>query len=129
MHPFPNHVAWFLDALGVPADERELPIERVLDTGMVVEFREHEGLAFAVGILNEMPLAQDDPALERLLEDQDRFIAGVRTRLAYDTDSCQLLGWREIPHFEHPQEAGDFLKSFCQELEPHYSRLSLLGIV
>ena len=67
--PNPEPLEFFYNALAVPPHERELPIQRVLGSGHLVEIRSDQGRHYLCGLPHEMPLAPDDAEIEALLED------------------------------------------------------------
>jgi hypothetical protein len=124
--PHPVPLDFFLNALGVPEEDRVLPLQRVLGSGHLVEIRSQRGRHFLCGLVHEFPLEPDDPLLESLIEEP--FQTGDTGFLAYEPSSGQLLYWSEIlpPSDPHAAPRPD-LPSFLRELTELSKKVSLAG--
>jgi hypothetical protein len=124
--PHPAPLEFFFNALAVPADERELPLQRVLDTGHILEIRAERGRHFLCGLLHELPLEPNDPLIESLLEEP--FQPDASGFLAYEpTEQC-LIYWSEIlPATEQGGAPTPDLLAFLRDLTNLSKKVSLTG--
>lgn len=124
--PHPAPVEFFFNALAVPADERSFPLQRVLDTGHIVEIRAERGRYFLCGLLHELPLEPHDPLLESLLEEP--FQANTSGFLAYESSPGRLVYWSEIlPAAGFGDEPRPDLRAFLREITDLSKKVSLAG--
>ena len=121
----PAHVDFLLDALAVPADERDMPVQRILDTGHLVEIREHDGRFYLCGQLHELPVAPGDRVLEGLLEDP--FPGEACGFLAYEPESERILYWSEIAPGSSGKPPAPDTTVFLRELTRLCKKVSLAG--
>ena len=124
--PAAEPLDFFYNALAVPPDERQLPIQRVLDTGHIVEVRADRGRHFLCGLLHELPIPPNDPLIESLLEEP--FEADACGFLAWDPTEQRLVYWSEILLSE--DSAGTPLpdiQAFLRELTALAKKVSLAG--
>ena len=125
-HPFPAHISLFLDAFGVPEEERALPLERVLETGHVVQVREDRGRYYLCGLPHELPVPANDPLLESLIEEP--FESGASGFYSYEPDKEQLIYWSEILPGDRPgADPTPDVSEFLAELTEISKKLSLAG--
>ena len=124
--PAPEPLDFFYNALAVPPDERQLPIQRVLDTGHIVELRAERGRHFLCGLLHEFPLDPHDPLIEALLEEP--FSSEASGFLAYEPTEERLVYWSEIlPAAEQGGAPTPELSAFLRELTELSKKVSLAG--
>jgi len=117
---------FFFTALAVPAEERALPLQRVLDTGHIVEIRAERGRHFLCGLLHELPVEPHDPWIESLLEEP--FQAGASGFPAYESTTGRLIYWSEIlPATEPGGAPRPDLPAFLRELTDLSKKVSLAG--
>jgi hypothetical protein len=117
---------FFFNALAVPAEERSLPLQRVLDTGHIVEIRAERGRYFLCGLLHELPLEPHDPLVESLLEEP--FQAHASGFLAYESSPGRLIYWSEIlPATGFGDEPRPDLRAFLREITDLAKKVSLAG--
>lgn len=122
----PLHVSGVLEFLAVPADERHLPLQRVLDTGHLVEIRAERGRHFLCGLLHEFSVEPSNPLIESLLEEP--FQAGATGFLAYEPMDERLVYWSEIlPATEPGGAPTPDLPAFLRELTELAKKVSLAG--
>lgn len=121
----PSHVCSVLEFLGVPSEERGFPVERVLDTGHIVEIRAWDGRYFICGQVHEFPLKSDDPLLESLLEESITPLAlGF---LAYEAATERVLYWSEIRGDSFGRPPSPHMPTFLRELTEISKKVSLAG--
>jgi hypothetical protein len=124
--PNPDPLEFFYNALAVPSDERELPLQRVLDTGHIVELRADGGRHFLCGLLHELPLDPHDPLIETLLE--EAFQPGACGFLAWESSEKRLIYWSEIrPSTEFTGAPTPDLQAFLRELTALSKKVLLAG--
>ena len=124
--PHPARLEFFFSALAVPADERQLPLQRVLDTGHILEIRAERGRHFLCGLLNELPVEPNDPLIESLLEEP--FQPRASGFLAYEPMEERLVYWSEIlPATEPGGAPSPDLPAFLRELTELSKKVSLAG--
>jgi hypothetical protein len=124
--PHPAPLEFFFSALAVPADERQLPLQRVLDTGHILEIRAERGRHFLCGLLNELPVEPNDPLIESLLEEP--FQPRASGFLAYEPMEERLVYWSEIlPATEPGGAPSPDLPAFLRELTELSKKVSLAG--
>ena len=121
----PSHVSSVLEFLGVPSEERGFPVERVLDTGHIVEIRVWDGRYFICGQVHEFPLKSDDPLLETLLEES--FTPSSLGFLAYENATERVLYWSEILAGSHGKPPTPLIPGFLRELTEISKKVSLAG--
>jgi hypothetical protein len=122
----PSHVDALLELLAVPADERQLPLQRVLDTGHIVELRAERGRHFLCGLLHELPISPNDPLIESLVEEP--FPSEASGFLAYEPTEERLVYWSEIlPAAEQGGAPLPDLQAFLRELTELSKKVSLAG--
>jgi len=123
-HPAP--LEFYFNALAVPPDERQLPLQRVLDTGHLVEIRAERGRYFLCGLLHELPVEPNDPLIESLLEEP--FPSKASGFLAYEPVEERLVYWSEIlPASEQGGAPTPDLPAFLRELTELSKKVSLAG--
>jgi hypothetical protein len=124
--PHPAPLEFFFNALAVPADERQLPLQRVLDTGHILEIRAERGRHFLCGLLNELPVEPNDPLIELMLEEP--FQPRASGFLAYEPMEERLVYWSEIlPATESGGAPSPDLPAFLRELTDRSKKVSLAG--
>jgi hypothetical protein len=124
--PHPAPLEFFFNALAVPADERQLPLQRVLDTGHILEIRAERGRHFLCGLLNELPVEPNDPLIESMLEEP--FQPQASGFLAYEPMEERLVYWSEIlPATEPGGAPSPDLPAFPRELTELSKKVSLAG--
>ena len=124
--PHPAPLEFFFNALAVPSDERQLPLQRVLDTGHILEIRAERGRHFLCGLLNELPVEPNDPLIESLLEES--FQPRASGFLAYEPMEERLVYWSEIlPATEPGGAPSPDLPAFLRELTELSKKVSLAG--
>jgi hypothetical protein len=122
----PAHVASVLEILGVPADERECPVQRVLDSGHILEIRAERGRHFLCGLIHELPVEPNDPLIESLLEEP--FQPDPSGFLAYEPKEQRLIYWSEIlPATEPGGAPTPDLSAFLRDLTNLSKKVSLAG--
>lgn len=122
----PSHVDALLELLAVPSDERQLPLQRILDTGHIVEIRVERGRHFLCGLLHELPITPNDPLIEALLEEP--FEADACGFLAWEPSEQRLIYWSEILPAAGPGEPPTpDLPAFLRELTALSKKVSLAG--
>ncbi len=121
----PSHVDALLELLAVPSDERQLPLQRILDTGHIVELRASEGRHFLCGLLHELPLDPHDPLFEALLEEP--FEADACGFLAWEPPEQRLIYWSEILPAGQGEPPTPDLPAFLRELTALSKKVSLAG--
>lgn len=123
---YPAPLEFFFNALAVPAEEWQLPLQRVLDTGHLVEIREDRGRHFLCGLLHELPLEPNDPLIESLIEEP--FQDGANGFLAYERSEERLVYWSEIlPATEPGGAPTPDLQAFLRALTELAKKVSLAG--
>lgn len=127
MPSLPAHVSALCDLLAVPASERELPIQLVVDDANLVEIREHDKRCYLCGQLNELPIPSDDPALENLLEAP--FPSSACGFMTFEPASGHLFYWAEIVPGTNGQLPRPDLKTFLRELSNLCKKVSLEGVL
>jgi hypothetical protein len=124
--PHPAPLEFFFNALAVPSDERQLPLQRVLDTGHILEIRAERGRHFLCGLLNELPVEPNDPLIESMLEEP--FQPRASGFLAYEPMEERLVYWSEIlPATEPGGAPSPDLPAFLRELTELSKKVSLAG--
>ena len=124
--PHPAPLEHFFNALAVPADERQLPLQRVLDTGHIVELRAERGRHFLCGLLHELPVESNDPVIESLLEAP--FPSEASGFLAYEPTEQRLVYWSEIlPSEDSAGTPLPDIQAFLRELTALSKKVSLAG--
>lgn len=124
--PHPAPLEFFFNALAVPPDERQLPLQRVLDTGHILEIRADQGRFFLCGLLNEFPVEPNDPLIESLLEEP--FRPRASGFLAYEPMEERLVYWSEIlPATESGGAPSPDFPAFLRELTELSKKVSLAG--
>lgn len=117
---------FFYSALAVPLDERELPLQRELDTGHLVEIRAERGRHFLIGLLHELPVEPNNPLIESLLEEP--FQQKHCGFLAYEPIAERLVYWSEIlPAAEPSGLPTPDLSAFLRDLTEFSKKVSLAG--
>lgn len=125
-HLVPAHVDILLEKLAVPEDERKLPIQRVLDSGHLLEVRSDRGRHFLCGLLHELPVEPNDPLIESLIEEP--FQAGLSGFLGYEPTPGHLVYWSEIlPATERTGSPTPDLSAFLREITELSKKVSLAG--
>jgi hypothetical protein len=124
--PPTDPLEFFFNALDVPADERTLPLQRVLDTGHIIELRADRGRHFLCGLLHELPVDPHDPLIESLLEEP--FQSDACGFLAWEPSEQRLIYWSEI---RPPTGVGGTplpdLRAFLRELTALSKKVSIAG--
>ncbi len=124
--PHPDPLEYFYNALAVPPDERQLPLQRILDTGHIVELRVDRGRHFLCGLLHELPITPNDPLIESLLE--EAFPSEASGYLAYEPTEERLVYWSEIlPSEDSAETPLPDLQAFLRELTELSKKVSLAG--
>ena len=124
--PHPAPLDFFFSALAVPADERQLPLQRVLDTGHLVEIRAERGRHFLIGLLHELSVEPNNPLIESLLEEP--FHPEHCGFLAYEPIEERLVYWSEIlPAAELGASPTPDLSAFLIDLTELSKKVSLAG--
>ena len=124
--PHPAPLEFFFNALAVPADERHLPLQRVLDTGHILEIRAERGRHFLCGLPHELPIEPDDSLLESILEQP--LNSDACGFVAYEPSNGQLILWSEIlPATEPGGAPSPELQAFLRELTELSKKVSLAG--
>jgi hypothetical protein len=124
--PLPSPLEFFFNALAVPADERELPLQRVMDTGHILEIRAERGRHFLCGLIHELPVEPNDPLIESLLEEP--FQPDPSGFLAYEPKEQRLIYWSEIlPATEPGGAPTPDLSAFLRDLTNLSKKVSLAG--
>jgi len=124
--PNPEPLEFFYNALAVPPDERHIPLQRVLDTGHIVELRVERGRHFLCGLLHEFPVEPHDPLIEALLEEP--FEADACGFLAWEPTEERLVYWSEIlPSADSGGPPRPDLQAFLRELTMLSKKVSLAG--
>ena len=124
--PAAEPLDFFYNALAVPPDERQLPIQRVLDTGHIVEVRADRGRHFLCGLLHELPIPPNDPLIESLVEEP--FPSEASGFLAYEPTEERLVYWSEIlPSEDSAGTPLPDLQAFLRELTELSKKVSLAG--
>jgi len=122
----PAPLEHFFNALAVPSGERQLPLQRVLDTGHILEIRAERGRYFLCGLLNELPVEPNDSLIESLLEKP--FPSEASGFLAYEPREERLVYWSEIlPAVEQGGAPTPDLPAFLRELTELSKKVSLAG--
>ena len=123
---YPAHVSLVFEALGVPEEERTLPVERVLETGHLVQIREDRGRYYLCGLPHELPISPNDSLLESLIEEP--FESSASGFYSYEPDKEQLIYWSEILPGERPgADPTPDISEFLAELTEISKKLSLAG--
>jgi hypothetical protein len=126
MMPHPAPLEFFFNVLAVPLDERQLPLQRVLDTGHILEIRAERGRHFLCGLLNELPVEPNDSLIESLLEEP--FQPRASGFLAYEPMEERLVYSSEILSATEPGGApSPDLPAFLRELTELSKKVSLAG--
>ena len=123
--PVPAPVSCVLDFLGVPPEDRDFPVERVLETGHLIEIRVNDGRYYICGQIHEFPILADDPVLESLLEES--FNPSALGFLAYETATERVLYWSEILAGPYGKPPVPHIPSFLRELTEISKKVSLAG--
>lgn len=122
----PAHVDAVLEKLAVPVEERQLPLQRVLDTGHILEIRADQGRFFLCGLLHELPIASSDPLLESIIEEP--FHAGATGVISYESAEQRLIYWSEIlPAVGLGGTPRPDLVAFLREVTELSKKVSLAG--
>lgn len=123
---YPAHVCLVFEALGVPEEERTLQVERVLETGHLVQIREDRGRYYLCGLPHELPISPNDSLLESLIEEP--FESSASGFYSYEPDKEQLIYWSEILPGERPgADPTPDISEFLAELTEISKKLSLAG--
>lgn len=124
--PHPAPLEFFFNALAVPPEERQLPLQRELDTGHLVEIRAERGRHFLIGLLHELPVEPNNPLIESLLEEP--FQPEHCGFLAYEPVEEHLVYWSEIlPAAEPGGLPTPDLFAFLRDLTEFSKKVSLAG--
>jgi hypothetical protein len=124
--PHSAPLEFFFNALAVPPDERQLPLQRELDTGHLVEIRAERGRHFLIGLLHELPIEPNNPLIESLLEEP--FQQKHCGFLAYEPIGERLVYWSEIlPAAEPGGLPTPDLSAFLRDLTEFSKKVSLAG--
>jgi hypothetical protein len=124
--PHPDPLEYFYNALAVPPDERQLPLQRILDTSHIVELRVDRGRHFLCGLLHELPITPNDPLIESLLE--EAFPSEASGYLAYEPTEERFVYWSEIlPSEDSAETPLPDLQAFLRELTELSKKVSLAG--
>jgi hypothetical protein len=124
--PNPEPLEFFYNALAVPPEERHLPLQRVLDTGHIVELRADQGRFYLCGLPHELPIEPDDSLLESILEQP--LDSEARGFIAFEPAKGQLILWSEILPGVNPGDSPrPDLGSFLKELTALSKKVSLAG--
>lgn len=121
----PAHVDRYCRLLGVPAAERQAPLSLVLDSGHLVEVREHTGRWYLCGLLNEFDIDPEDSLLEGMIEDS--FLENATGALTYESSGKRLVYWSEILPTVGDQPPVPKLSAFLRELTDLCKKVSLAG--
>jgi hypothetical protein len=122
----PAYVEAVLEKLDVPLDERFLPLQRVLNTGHILEIRVAQGRHYLCAFLNESAIEPDDRLLESLLE--EAFQSRASGFLAYESADQRLIYWSEIlPAAEPGGAPRPDLLVFLREVTELSKKVSLAG--
>ena len=121
----PPHVDRYCRLLGVPAEDRQFPMSLVLDSGHLVEIREHSGRWYLCGLLNEFDIDPEDSMIEGMIEDP--FLEKATGSLTYEPSKKRLVYWSEIIPAESDHPAIPNLSSFLRELTDLCKKVSLAG--
>lgn len=119
----PAHVSRVLDFLGVPPEDRDFPVERVLETGHLIEIRVNDGRYYICGQIHEFPIPADDPFLERLIEES--FEASALGFLAYEPTTERVLYWSEILADAYGKPPSLNIPAFLREVTEISKKVSL----
>jgi len=121
--PVPAHVSRVLDFLGVPPEDRDFPVERVLETGHLIEIRVNDGRYYICGQIHEFPIPAEDPILESLIEES--FKTSALGFLAYEPETESVLYWSEILAGDFGKPPSPNIPSFLREVTEISKKVSL----
>jgi len=119
----PAHVSRVLDFLGVPPEQRDFPVERVLETGHSIEIRDNCGRHYLCAQIHEFPIPADDPVLEGLIEES--FNASALGFLAYEPTTKSVLYWSEILAGTYGKPPSPNIPAFLREVTEISKKVSL----